>query len=283
MPADPSRPRDSVTSSWIGRRLDPAHTFASGAGTLLSSFLLTVVGLAAAYVLFPRDTGLVAVFLVAISLIPPFDRLLEENRRAIWEESRPAAKANLRLARRIFLIFLGGFLAYGAAVLLLPLDRVPDLLRAQLARYPERHAVRDLRFGAFPEVLDHNLFVAAILFLFSLLYRSGGAALAISWNASVWSVCLAYLSRLSGSGAGTYAKVVLVVFPHMAAELSGYVLVCLGGIFLSRALVKYPVDSPKFRRVALAVLAIALLGVLLVAAAAGLEASLAPRLLRLLL
>lgn len=275
--------RDTRTSSWVGRRLDLADAFRSGAGTIVSSALLSAFGLGAAYVLFPRDTGLVAVFLVSLSLVPPFDRLLDENRRAIWEEGRSPTGANLHLAGRVLLVFLGVFLAFGLSALAVPLDRVPDLLGAQIERLGGRQSISDLRFGALCATLGHNFVVAAILFLVSLLYRSGGAVLAVSWNASVWASCLAFLSRAPGCDpVPTFGKALVIVLPHMLCELAGYVFVSLGGIFLSRALVRYDIESPRFRRVAFAVVLVVGAGAAWLALAAVLEARLAPRLLRLL-
>ncbi len=278
--------RDTVrqVTSGLGRLLSISRWFGSPFAVLPAACVTTLVSLYAASLLFPGDAGLVAVFLVSLWLVPGYDHFLEENRRAIWDEKASPTRANLRLAARVLLLFAGVFIAYGVVALLLPAGRVPEFLGAQLQRFSGTHStLQKLHFGSFESLARRNLSVAAIFFLLSIFYRSGGSVLAIAWNASVWSSCLAWMSRLSSDEAGpavVYVKVLAAVSPHMVGEVAGYVLASMAGIFLSRGLVKYPLGSDRFQRVGAAVLGIAVAAAGLVALSAWLEATLAPGLLR---
>ena len=278
--------RDTVrqVTSGLGRLLSTSRWFGSPLAVLPAACVTTLISLYAASLLFPGDAGLVAVFLVSLWLVPGYDHFLEENRREIWDEKSSPTRANLRLAARVLLLFAGVFLAYGVVALLLPAERVPEVLGAQVQRYARTHStLQDLRFGSFASLARHNLSVVAIFFLVSIFYRSGGSLLAIAWNASVWSSCIAWMSRLStgdGSTAAVYVKVLAAVSPHMIGEVAGYVLASMAGIFLSRGLVKYALASDRFQRVGGAVLGIAAASAALVVLSAWLEASLAPELIR---
>ena len=77
-----------------------------------------------------------------------------------------------------------------------------------------------------------------------LLYRSYGALLTLGWNASVWVIVLAGLTRrmfgedpLENLGIGVWAFAAIA--PHLILEGAAYVLIALAAIFYSKGITKY--------------------------------------------
>lgn len=254
-------------------RRHPAFLFGASA---LSTAACVLLG----NLLFPGAAGLVAVALVAFSLLSEMVLVLEENREAIWVRRRPPREANLRLAAKLLAAFLGMFLGFAAMAFLLPEETARTAFAAQIAGR-DRVGIVGVDFGEPWALLTHNGIVLVGCFLFGLFFRAGGALLVLGWNASVWGAVYGVLSRGQPSGGAWYAaRVALATGPHIALESSAYVLAAIAGIFVSKGIAKHGLDSNAFWRVAWSSLSLLVMGLGVVAAAAWAEALLAPWLVR---
>jgi uncharacterized membrane protein SpoIIM required for sporulation len=266
--------------------IPPKGEDSSNGRVFVQALLLAGGGIAAASLLFAGASSLVSVFLTAFAQVGTVDALLERNRREIWEEEVPSLVANRRLAVSLLLLFAGTLLAYSLAVSMLPRDRVAILFDRQLEGFVAG-GIADVRFGPILRILGHNSLTLLVCFLLAVLYRSGGMLLVLCWNGSVWGALFAWLARFGEApGLGRVAHGVVgaaTILPHLVMEGLAYVLAAMGGVFLSKALIKYELDSSAFDQVRRAVLRITVLGAVLVCAAAAVETWLAPRVLQLLL
>ena len=252
----------------------------------LQATLGTVLGIGAGFVLFPAEASPIGVFLVALAQHRTVEALLDRNRDEIWggaEGARGARGANFRLAISLLVFFLGVLVTYSAATLLVPEARLPDLFGRQLGDF-DVVSITDVVFDDLGGILGNNVLVMLACFLFSLLYRHGGMLLVLAWNASVWGVIFPYIARTApdrSAGAVVYfLKSFVSIFPHLLLEAVGYVLVAMAGVFLSKALQKYELGSPRFTQVAGAVGRLVALSALTLALAGVVEACVAPTLIR---
>lgn len=267
---------------------------------LSGSFISTVVALGVAFLLFRRETGLVAVFLLSFTLLLPLNRLLEENREGIWVRKNSPYRENMKLAGWFVLMFAGIFLAFslgGLVALSLPsapsgpaahgASRFSQFFANQADYHPRigEAGLADLTFGSFSALLKNNIRVGAIFFLISIIYRGGGTLLVIAWNASVWGTFFAAATH-AGPAAGFFVSLgrflglLPCILPHMICEVAGYILLSMAGIFISKAVLKYSPTSFAFQRVGRAVLMMAVIGCVCLLAGAAVESELASRLAR---
>ena len=229
-------------------------------------------GTAFAWWLFPNEVSLIAVFLASIITTDSIERVLEWNRVAIFDRQVRPITANLTLASKLLMMFLGCVVGFSAIGLALPLDFVERLFSHQLAAsldatFPTMH------FGTVSGVGLNNLYVLLFFFAIALPFQQGGVMLAIAWNASVWGSTFSLLARRwtldGGPGvAEAYARVMAACTTHMALEAAAYTLAGLAGVFLSKAFHKHALDSEEMWSILKSVAAMLLLaGVLMVAGA----------------
>ena len=246
----------------------------------------TTLGILCGRLLFPNYAGLVGVVLVSFSQAGLVEGLLNRNRDEIWGGGVAPAVANRRLASSLLLLFVGVFLTYLFAVQFVPYWNLKAWFASQLGNFYGHH-LTDIDFGTFPQLLMANTVVLAGCFAFALIYRHGGMLLVLAWNASRWGVIFSYIGRSAShydeANALSYmGRTLVCILPHLLLEAAAYVLVAMSGVFLSKAVAKYNLDSPEFMQVGAAVLRIAgfAFGILLVAVAV--EAWLAPALVEML-
>jgi hypothetical protein len=232
--------------------------------------------------LFPNEAGIVAVFLAAISSTDSIERLLSWNRRMILDQEVPPARANGRIAKRLMALFLGATIGFSVFALALPLDQVNQLYAHQLKE------VANTEFGAMGfghpgDIAIHNIYVFLFFFMIALPFRQGGVMLAIAWNASVWGATFAVLAR-NWADTGTvglveaYLRVIAACGPHLLLEAAAFVCAGVAGVFLSKAFLRYTLESEAFGSVLKSVSMLLLTGLVLVCAGAVLEGLLAAHL-----
>lgn len=247
---------------WHQKRVRPALPL-----VFLETILVTLLSTAMAWLVFPAAAGLVAVFLTCVGMQDSFAILLECNRRDIWEERLPPAKANAWLVTAIVCIFLGSTLAFSAVAWSLPADSMRALFGSQLQLSPMQAIdLSNLQFGFFDVLFSHNFWVFVLAVAVSMVFRSGGAMVILSWNASVWALTYAHLSRLTiamglASPLSTVIAVSIGVTPHLVLEAAAYITGTMAGIFVSKAIEKYEWRDPRFSRVILAALTLVAVGV----------------------
>ena len=242
------------------------------------------IGIAAAF--FPTRADLVGVFLTAIGLFRTMGRLLDDNRRAIWEDGVSAYRANGRLAAGMLGLFFGILTAYLLLSLSVSGPTRQKLLGFQLERYGSRYSlVTDIQFGAFGDLLEHNGIVLCVFLLLGFLYQEGGTMLILAWNASIWGSVFGYLignqRHADAFEAIRYGlRTMAVLFPHLAAEGIAYILAALAGIFAVRGLLRHPFGSDRQARVLRAVAALVAVAALALALGAWIESTATPWLVR---
>lgn len=239
------------------------------------------------YWLFPTEVSLVSVCLAAIACSDSVDRVLEWNRRLIFEEGYTPPQANARLTQRVFWLFMGVMLGFAALGMSLPVEQVQEVFSHQVADYGDR-AFPDIIFGRFGVILRHNLYVLLFFLLIGLPFRQGGVLFAVVWNASVWGPSFALLARRWAEmpdgphAASAFVCVIAATLPHLALEAGAYLLAGFGGVMLSRSIARYRLSSPEFTAVSRSVFAMLVLGLILMSLGALWEAQMAPYLVRLL-
>jgi uncharacterized membrane protein SpoIIM required for sporulation len=279
----PAAPADRETGIFLLERLRRPDVPADGV-LLLRSVLASGLGIGFGLLVFPAEASLVGVFLVALAQAGVAEALLARNRDAIWDGRESAGRANWRLARSLLVVFLGILLAYSAATLLVPAAALEDQFARQIGDFGG-HSLAAVRFGDLAGTLGHNALVLAVGFLCALVYRHGGMLLVLAWNASVWGVVFPYVARtapdLGAGGPVGYTLLAWVcILPHLLLEAGAYVAAAMAGVFLSKAVQKYRLDSAAFRQVAGAVARIGGAALLLLFLAAAAEAFVAPALVR---
>ena len=251
-----------------------------GIGWLLAEGLwLALFGAAFAVWLFPSEASLVAVFLVAIASVDSVERLLEENRQAIYGEGERPLRANLRICGRLLALFGGATLGFSLLGLLLPLEVVELLFAKQLEDYDV--AFPAMGFDRAGELLGANLFVLLFFFVIALFFRQGGVMLAIAWNAGVWGATCGWLARTWEEGpplAEAWFRVAGTFLPHLALEAAAFTLAGLAGVFLSKGLLRHALDSEPVRSIATSAAALGAVSLGLLVLGAGWEALVAPQL-----
>jgi len=256
------------------------------------SALASIIGIAASYILFQEEASIISVFLTSFALLGIVNRLFDTNRKEIWEKICTPYQANKKLCISLMDIFLGILSGYGIVTLLIRPETAVNLLDRQLGIYGgirQGFNLTDIDFGTFQDLLKHNFSVLLVVFLFAIMYRTGGILLVIAWNASTWGAVFSYIARNSIQYAGIIKglKTLLVtyisVFLHLVTESGGYILAAMAGFFISKACVKYFKDTERLIRVIKAAILIFILAVISLAASAFIECNITPKIIRCLL
>ena len=225
--------------------------------------------------LFPNEAGIVAVFLAAISSTDSIERLLAWNRHMIQDEGVTPARANGRIAMRLMALFLGATIGFSIFALALPLEQVEQLYAHQLEEVANTD-FGSMGFGHPGDIAIHNIYVLLFFFIIALPFRQGGVMLAIAWNASVWGATFAVLARNWAatetlSTGEAYLRVIAACGPHLLLEAAAFVCAGVAGVFLSKAFLRYALESEAFGSVLKSVSMLLLIGLVLVCAGAMLE------------
>jgi uncharacterized membrane protein SpoIIM required for sporulation len=240
---------------------------------LLLSVIHALVALVVALLLFPSASGLVSTFLISFGLLSVFDRILLENKEAIWERKEDPRRVNSRTAISILAIFLGVFICYFMVVFCAPKEFSLQYLSKQLESVAG--SLKADRFDKLGVILINNITVLYILFFLSLCYRAG-AIFVIVWNASVWGATFGFLAHDPNidSIVGTVVqqlKLAVSILPHLITEASAYILASMSALFLAKAVGKYSLKSQQFNQVLRACLLLLLTSTAMVFVAAVIE------------
>jgi hypothetical protein len=256
-------PLDLISDTLFGEERQGGSTLARRVvGLFLAGLLQTTASLVFVKVVHLPHSGPFAVFLAAAGLSGRFDGLLDENRRAIYEQQIASRRANAATAAGVLSIFLGMFAAFGAAAMLSSELKLGDQFQFVLegAELGD-DTILSRSFGAAPGLFVHNALVLTVFFALAFVYQSYGALLALSWNACIWGLVLTFLLRRgmlqSHANPALFVGVTAVaVLPHLVLEAAGYVVGSLAAIYLSKAVTRYSPGEAVFREILRAVLAL---------------------------
>ena len=205
---------------------------------LFLGWAYAVIGIVIAKLIFPADPSLVAVAITSILLIPSLQKLYDIEFKALKAEKSFSFKRlymSNKDATRVYLgLFLGMFLIYLTAAVVLPSLQVNSLFKVQLNL---RGAAGTLDFNPslFFDILGNNWWVLIATFLISLLIADGGIFM-ITWNASVWGTIFGITAKCAAAVSGqsalyVFSLVFLIIFPHMVIEALSYILAAIAGVF----------------------------------------------------
>lgn len=201
-------------------------------------FGLLALGISGLY--FPKVMEMTACALFAVSLSSFLNTALETNRIGIWEKQDSPFRVNKKLALEFTAIFAGMFVAASLLQILAPKSFLPEV-----------SSIEEAFRNEFWPLYKHNLFVLMACILIAFLYRAGGLAIILSWNAIHWSTTLTvYLLHINeNQGFVRSATVGVALLPHLILEVIGYVLAGMAGTFFSKGLFKYSLSSLELHRV----------------------------------
>jgi len=216
-----------------------------------SAFVLAVIystiSIIIARLLFPANSGLVAVVFVSIFLIPYFKKMLK--REELQEESDTDKtlfglfQDNWDIIKIYFLIFFGIYLTFMFYSFL-----APFLGYDVSAVFREQLSLEVVRGGAvfspitFWEIFMNNWWVLLACFLVALV-AGDGAIFFIAWNASTWGTIFGYRAVAASSVSGESALfslliIVAITLPHVILESFAYITAAIAGGVISDEVVE---------------------------------------------
>jgi uncharacterized membrane protein SpoIIM required for sporulation len=199
-----------------------------------------------------EELGIFSLFLAAICLRFRFAALLEEHRVSIVERGMSARRAHTVAALSLVALFLGMCMAYLTFIATLETSEVRRVFSFAIERTGlDSGTLLQGRFADVSIILKRNFGAMAAMIVLCVLFRTYGAVLVLGWNAAVWVVTLAMLTRRTVEGLPLHPlKTQLVagfaIIPHLSIELTAYVIASLAGIFVSKAFTRYEWDDPTF-------------------------------------
>ncbi len=270
-----------------------------------SGFLLALVGIVVAMLFFPANSGIVAVFLGTLALMPSIKRMisvteiLEGRQREIARKEVTITELSIarqeispinllkdnRLVFEVFgFIFLGMIACFALVFLVLPEQRVDSLFRHQLSIGTTGTAAGEINTLSF--FLENNFYVLVVSFIIALLFAEG-AVLIVSWNSAYWAAVIVLLAKdLAPAYNNNPVFPVLLIFmailPHMYLEMISYISAIVAGTLFSKAASREKIFGERFNRIAVYSAIILVAAAVMLVAAAWIETFIAPESYRLL-
>lgn len=227
-------------------------------------FFCALLGIGAAYLLFPANMGIVSVFFTTLALMPFWGKVIEAcsilkgaEERIIRRDGIELTELRMRsLKDKINLVeiilshnavfkayvfsFMGILFVYALLQLLAPILNSPVIFTEQLSILgvsPAGASTAD----SFIAILGNNLTVLFICFLIALVFRSG--VFIIAWNASVWGVVFGAVMLRSGillneNSILLFLLVIAGVLPHMIMEAFSYICGAISGTMIFESISK---------------------------------------------
>jgi uncharacterized membrane protein SpoIIM required for sporulation len=227
---------------WLERT--PRYAFIIG-------FIYSIIGIIAAYIVFPRSQGIASIAFLSMLLIPSLSKIFT------IEEKQDAASKKFTIKRIFqdhadvlqvyFMLFLGIFLAYALFSIKFTNLLVQGVFDSQL-RIIGMNVGQALGGLNFYGILTNNIKVMIIFLVLSLIFGAG-SILFLAWNASVWGVVFGYLATHYTNAFDTFVGTFLKVMPHMFLEAGAYFFAIVAGGIMSQAVLREKVGSNKFNYV----------------------------------
>jgi hypothetical protein len=243
----------------------------------LLGLVYTLVGIVSARLIFAASSGLMSVAFTSILLIPSLSQLLKIEAGQALHTTRFSIKRLYHNHSDIFMLyvsmFLGVFVAYSVATLLIPEATLGQLFSQQLRAAGLRgFAVVDAQLLS---IVLNNMLIFAVAFVLSFVYGAG-AVIFLVWNASVWGVVFSLFVRRAATFAGedpvvAFAREVVPFLPHMVTEGIAYIGAAIVGGIVSKAVLQKKLFSKRFMVIVKDAFFFLLLGLVLVVIAGIIE------------
>jgi uncharacterized membrane protein SpoIIM required for sporulation len=220
----------------------------------------SVLGIAAARLLFGANAGIVSVIFTSLFILPYLQKLFkkeekeEEKQHLLSLKSFASIKHFFKHNKAIkvyFAIFLGIYLSYMFFSFILPQlgFNTFDILKEQLFVDPALRG-RAIDTGTFFSILTNNWWVLLACFLIAIIVGDG-AIFFIAWNASSWGVLFGYRALTAGLNGGVspwyyLLLLFLITLPHVILEGGAYILAAISGNVISDEIIKEKSDIKNF-------------------------------------
>lgn len=218
----------------------------------LLGLVYTIVGIISARLIFASSTGVMSVAFTSILLIPSLAELLRIEAGQALHETKFSIKRLYKDHSDIFVMyvsmFLGIFVAYSIATLLIPEASLGELFLHQLKAAGLRgYATANAQLVS---IIFNNLLIFVVAFVLSFIYGAG-AVIFLVWNASVWGVVFSLFVRKAAAFAGedpvvAFAREVVPFLPHMVTEGIAYIGAAIVGGVVSKAVLQQKLFSKRF-------------------------------------
>ena len=217
----------------------------------LIGIIYSIIGILAAYLIFPKSQGIASIAFIALLLVPSLSKMfiIEE------EQDRVSKKFSIKkifqdhndVLQIYFMLFLGIFLAYALFSLKFPNLLVQGVFDSQLRIIGVNvgQAVGGLNFFS---IITNNLKIMLIFLILSLVFGAG-SILFLAWNASVWGVVFGYIATTYTNSFDAFVSTFIKVTPHMFLEAGAYFFAIIAGCIMSQAVLREKFGSKKFNYV----------------------------------
>jgi len=220
----------------------------------------SVLGIAAARVLFGANSGIVSVIFTSLFILPYLQKLFKKEEKEEEKEHLLSLKSfasikhffkHNKAIKVYFAIFLGIYLTYMFFSFILPQlgFNTFDILKEQLFVDPALRG-RAIDTGTFFSILTNNWWVLLACFLIAIIVGDG-AIFFIAWNASSWGVLFGYRALTAGLNGGVnpwyyLLLLFLITLPHVILEGGAYILAAISGNVISDEIIKNKTEVRNF-------------------------------------
>ncbi|HYD03020.1 MAG TPA: stage II sporulation protein M [Alphaproteobacteria bacterium] len=224
--------------NWLEK--EPRYAFLIG-------LIYSVIGIIAALIIFPRSQGIASIAFLSLLLVPSLSKILAIEEKQDSDSKKFSLKKIFKdhsdVLQVYLMLFLGIFLAYALFSLKFPNLLVNGIFDSQLniIGVNTGQATGGLDFQS---ILSNNFKVLIIFAMLSLVFGAGSIFF-LAWNASVWGVVFAYVTRNFDEFFLTF----LQVTPHMFLEVGAYFFTIIAGGIMSQAVLREKLGSVKFKYV----------------------------------
>lgn len=255
---------------------------ARGLHQLFVFFVLGLVfSLLAVFLAVQTRTGFVALFVIAIAILPVINRFLSLS-ELLGGRSRHVSEKKLafedilfrskRWSIRQFLsdfapvfevylvYFLTVFFSFFVVGVLMDFSLLSRVFSGDFGFFSPGSTV------SFVGLLSNNIGVLFLGFLFSFVFEFG-ATFVVVRNAIFWGLTFGvFVSELAGAPIG-----LLLIIPHLVLEAASYFVSSIAGGVLSKAVAEEKIESERFFSLASQVFALLIVSIVLLVVAAGIE------------
>jgi uncharacterized membrane protein SpoIIM required for sporulation len=228
--------------NWLEKQ--PRYAFLIG-------LIYSIIGIVAAYIVFPKSQGIASIAFLSMLLIPSLSTMfsIEEKQDSVSKKFsiKKIFKDHNDILQIYLMLFLGIFLAYALFSLKFPNLLVQGVFDSQLRVIGMNIGQATGGFD-FYSIFTNNLKIMLIFLVLSLIFGAG-SILFLAWNASVWGVVFGFLATHYTNAFDTFVKTFLKVMPHMFLEAGGYFFAIVAGCIMSQAVLREKIGSKKFEYV----------------------------------
>lgn len=216
----------------------------------LLSVMMSFIGMATSFFLFPPYAGVMSVAFISLLLFPSIHGIFVCGGKTKFDIKHMTLmsvfKRHIPIFKIFFIITAGIFTTFFVLSLLSPAPWISELFKPQLYPLNSQISTAVLDFNA---IAQNNLRVMYITFAISLVYGAG-VMIMLSWNASVWGVIIGTTLKKGVTSAtplwAYFTLNLLQILPHLILETAGYLGAAVSGGMLAMCVVYQRIRSKQF-------------------------------------